>query len=133
MQREIKFRVWANADEGLKMIYLDTADFDNGLWFSSPEHIDDYEDCIMQYTGLKDKNSKDIYEGDVLSAVSPKIGPMDVRFENGCFVAYNRFGRWGPLSRAFDYDIKEFYSAEVIGNIYQHPELLPNPAASQNG
>ena len=76
--------------------------------------------------GLKDKTGTDIYEGDVLKPFSEPIGPYWVVFENGSFVCYHKFGRWGLLSRIWDADILKSYEVEVIGNIYDNQELLIN-------
>lgn len=84
----------------------------------------DAEDCVlMQYTGLKDKNGKEIYEGDIVKLIADscrgdKFKPFIagyVSFRSGSFYitdnAVSRF-RW------------EDYIVEVIGNIYENPELL---------
>lgn len=80
----------------------------------------DHEQILMQSTGLKDKNSVEIFEGDVLTSnvqpckmVNPiKDGYGVVRFENGMF-------KLGAIS------LVTFISKmEVIGNIYENPSLL---------
>lgn len=65
-----------------------------------------------------------IYEGDMLAPLAPSIGPMHVIFEEGSFVAYHKFGKWGPLYRMTEQPFSDRYSIEVIGNIYENPELL---------
>ena len=64
MNREIKFRAWANTDNGMKVVYFAQISCDNGLWFAANEHIDDYENSIMQFTGLSDKNVERLQCGD---------------------------------------------------------------------
>ncbi len=70
---------------------------------------------LMQYTGLKDKNGKEIYEGDVVRAYHGEVG--EIRFVGGKFVAVN-----SQVDIA-DIESDEF---EIIGDIYQHPHLLTN-------
>ena len=75
---------------------------------------------LMQYIGLKDKNGKEIYEGDILKIETDIIG--EVVFKDGCFV--NNSSGWGLhtyLSMPTPYKIPEI---EIIGNIYENPELL---------
>lgn len=154
MNRDLKFRVWANCDDGMKMIYLGTCDCDNGLWFASDEHIDDYKNAIMQYTGLHDKNDKEIWEGDILKGNEGMYfygkgnDRSDVFFEGGSFCvsilydvtsvelsSFETVYRQKLKKTTSDKEIKQLWlehqdkvpqlaEVEVIGNIYANPELL---------
>lgn len=75
---------------------------------------------LMQYTGLKDKNGKEIYDGDIVKATSTGNQIGIIEMENGCWNANYEKGTgniiW-PLALRLHLD-------EVIGNIYENPELL---------
>lgn len=75
-----------------------------------------------QYTGLEDKNGKEIFEGDILGICNED--PLFVEYieKHGAFCFVDIFDKFGPTN----YTAKEFsYEAfEVIGNIYENPELL---------
>lgn len=132
MSREIKFRIY-DTDEK-EMFYqedIDYIDFFTGIVFIREEDGYDYlidsrsDGKLMQYTGLKDKNGKEIYERDILSIKiysGDKViaeGKTVVEFKDGCFGVI-----WGH-DKAF-LSLNSFFKAkfEVIGNIYENPELL---------
>ncbi|WP_371378820.1 YopX family protein [Sporomusa aerivorans] len=76
--------------------------------------------ALMQYTGLKDKNGKEIYEGDIVYMVANGItGPRAIEFKDGSFGVK-------PLKDSEDLWFIEVWhmDVEVIGNIYETPELL---------
>ena len=77
-------------------------------------------ETIGQYTGLKDKNGKMIFEGDLFTIGAEKE-TFEVVYESGCFLAYcngKQYGLLGELMMCF---------VEIIGNIHDNPELITNP------
>lgn len=110
MNREIKFRAWSVYDQ--KMFY-DVQETYDSYWEQSFGSLLDNEDWfVMQYTGLKDKNGKEIYEGDILKGDEPGFNDVVVYKENKFILE--------PLGD----DCIYWELTEVIGNIYENPELL---------
>ena len=88
-----------------------------------------YEDVnnkiiLMQYTGLHDKNGKEIYEGDIVLITRPCILEKgEVKFINGCFAIKSK----DTLLMLYQCEINNF-KLEIIGNIYDNPDLLEKGA-----
>ena len=118
MDREIKFRFWDLLD--CKM-WADTDLEEHTL-----QSIRDWEGYLLQYTGLKDKNGKEIYEGDIVKEFRKSRSYPDGR-------EYTRVIGWsneltlddmfGDMAAGFNLFSE---SLEIIGNIYENPELLTN-------
>jgi len=82
------------------------------------------ENCeIMQCTGLKDKNGKLIFEGDILQT---PLGIFEVFYRDGFAAFYVRQDNWIDLLHNPMEKIGNIEWFEIIGNIYENPELLPS-------
>ena len=122
--RDIKFRAW----DKKKNDWFDDEEFlyiglnGNIIFDWNGEIMDDYTDRIilMQYTGMKDVKGVEIYEGDIIREDIEKGEPpiiVSVVWKNGAF--YGKERKHEP-----EYIIQDFLNGEVIGNIYETPELL---------
>ena len=111
MQREIKFRFWSTINEQAKMIYPT-----QGM-LSDLEENRNWK--VMQFTGLKDKNGKEIYEGDIIN------NRFEVKFNQfyGAFMAFSKVGSFF-LNEEIVNPVGGVDNPIVTGNIYENPELL---------
>ena len=123
MQRTIKFRAW---DKTLNKIHCWSA-IENH--FTLEELLDDNFFEAMQYTGLKDKNGVEIYDGDYIRYSMRTINGSV--FTHVCRVFQHESGTWrieGYHEDNHSYETKgtvyeKRLICEVIGNIYENPEL----------
>ena len=131
MRREIKFRVWDDINKKFislkeRCIYYDIQLQQYGVW-NSYGNVTGL--IIQQYTGLLDKNNREIYEGDILATLS-----SDNKYLSEV-VWVNGDGRWGFKSinlihpersgKTISYNLTYGCSQwRIVGNIYENPELL---------
>lgn len=124
--REIKFRAW----NGIQMLTSNIGgwfvEFDGDIRHNignptEGDSLTSRDVKLMQYTGLKDANGVEIYEGDILGAAvfNASIVNAQVGFANGCFILTPLQGeRWSE-------DLcSQNESCSIIGNIYENPELI---------
>ena len=118
MSREIKFRAWSKSENKFRY---------PKLWDSTmPSNWDKHYE-LQQYTGLKDKDGKEIYEGDICKKPSSngtkeQMCYGEIVFYKGsfCFKRQN-----SNLRISVDNIVYNYADCEIIGNIYENPELLP--------
>jgi len=133
MKREIKFRFWSGES---MMPHRELVDDKYTIaQLSSPLYIP------MQFTGLVDKNGKEVYEGDIIKwketrfhteeqkengVPMPKVYKSAVEWQDGEFIVSSDDNHDTPLCCFFgdSLDNKFDFKAEIIGNIYENPELI---------
>lgn len=122
----IKFRAWNKEDRRMYCDVQDAYDYMDDIPASNFGEIlyDTDEWIVMQYAGLKDKNRKEIYEDDV---VKSPCGIHKVIFVDGGF-CLDTGEIATDLYRMID---SEGNHLEVIGNIYENPELLNKSKGEQ--
>jgi len=129
MNREIKYKAWHKIRKELYQVYGFSEDyvFKNTLDGTGNDGVPDkIEDCILlQYTGLKDKKRVEVYEGDIVVCIFYDCNNVYNDLFKVIYVApsfkleavKSYMGETGAL-------IYLFRDLEVIGNIYENPELL---------
>lgn len=136
MMREIKFRayiydltnedshpleidvragkLWDVASINFKDRTVEIMDDDGNVW---EYELNSNEIVLLQYAGLKDKNGKKIYEGYIIKKSSGAIGEVVYLKATAGYKLYNN----GQVFDLFEADARYL---EIIGNVYENPELL---------
>jgi len=122
--REIKFRVWYPYGDGGEMVNDIWIDLERCAVMADNDDLCEREGhsgaILMQYTGLKDKNGKEIYEGDIM-AVKGIDDDQEYYYE----VYQNKQGTWMACNELyFDLKDKIFERYFVYGNKFKNPELI---------
>lgn len=130
MATMIKFRAWDSAQK--KMLVPDSIEFVNGepYWIDVSDGDDGYQNdsdpkhiLLEQFTGIKDENGREIYEGDIVRELALPAGTVR---HIALIIFYPEYARFG-LKEGNGYPLwgkSEFVSYEVIGNIHENPELM---------
>ena len=143
MNRQLKFRAWDEGNHTMHNNFQFIKSGDEGndwiIFISDRQPLDvtvgipplenpyfQQQLKIMQFTGLLDKNGKEIYEGDVVrihtgwggDCLYPTVD-AEIRFDAPEYYAHNMGENDGLVMQDFNWN-----EIEVIGNIYEHPELL---------
>jgi uncharacterized phage protein (TIGR01671 family) len=127
MNKKIKFKVWCKGTS-------DNPNFNKPRWINPNDFIfrkyypyfpdldvDSEHFEIVQFTGLEDKNGKEVFEGDIIRVTYDMDGEIEtylspVVFEGGAF--------GDKFDCFFSYSFIPSFQMEVLGNIFENPELL---------
>lgn len=144
--RAIKFRAWDyekksmltgnnqyGSDEPDANLKHSSAGAFTRLWESLARFAENDRFVLMQFTGLKDKNGKEIFEGDIVEFCTKWEFPQRFKGQVIYFPESMQYGFSENGESYYDFtDIENDELLEVIGNIYENPELL-SPKKSEEG
>lgn len=127
--REIKFRIWDEEEHKMERALAVDWFFKTAITSANPAtnshprgvSFRDKDEILMQYTGLQDRNGREIYEGDIIEFVSrlddsKRIGAVRYWAGDAAFLI--------ECEREIFFLFHDALSREVIGNIYENPEIL---------
>jgi uncharacterized phage protein (TIGR01671 family) len=128
--RPIKFRAWDRKEKEMiePAFTIENIGLGDGSLIVDERAQRGNELDWMQLTGLLDKNGKEIYENDILRVPYGKRIEFSKKDKEEVFLVTWHEDRWWPVDYIhYDWDLRDsvpWDESEVIGNVYQHPELL---------
>ena len=142
--REIKFRAWDTRIKKMGRVHHLSWDIDETVWVNPDGGYEvaglfgNNNIVLMQFTGILDKNGKEIYEGDILNYSEMILSENDLQKETqraGAVYISQRHGvvEWDEEGADFQINMGDIirgfgargdWNYEVVGNIYENPELL---------
>jgi uncharacterized phage protein (TIGR01671 family) len=150
MKKKLKFRAW---DKNVKKVFYDfQLDSEGNFqeWGVRNHNNQDNNPLLMQYTGLKDKNGKEIYEGDIVEEIyykyNEETSKHDILIKSGDYsqiswgkIESRQYSMGGSYSHFYTGWVKQEYygnfpigECEVIGNIYENPDLTKELKLDKN-
>jgi uncharacterized phage protein (TIGR01671 family) len=115
--RQIKFRVWDESQNNMWYI--------NDLYWFEENFVHSFDEnpdlTFQQFTGLKDKDGREIYEGDIVDTYVSRLGEYRLVVEYHA-PAFDFFTLPKPME--FQMCFSEINDPKIIGNIFENPELL---------
>lgn len=118
---DINFRAWLKDEQ--KMVEVTSLNLTTKRIMYDIYKMKSFDEIIlMQSTGLKDKNGKDVYDGDIVNAFDGD------NYYLNCCIGYNKgvFYLYKPYHPHFYVLFNKLQEIEVIGNIYENKELVEN-------
>lgn len=140
--KNLKFKAWIISQKRMIDVYGFNQNFVFAKDYNSPENgenIIEINDCVLlQFTGFKDIDGNDIYEGYIIGFTAVRDGTQkkrfEIYFENKCGSYWCKNGQElcnvlneqnnDDWKRSQNWDIIDCQYVRIIGNIYQNPELL---------
>lgn len=135
--RDLKFRIWSTHEkrwlcEDSQYLVMDGSEILAAPWSTISFKMPSQDYVVEQYTGLKDKNGREIYEGDIVHETWDSEYPYSycpeavVKNSRIVRISYNApsFNLKNEAGDSGEYCVEDF-QIEIIGNIHENPELLP--------
>ena len=131
MQDRFKYRCWHKPTKTMYEVF----EFNKTFIKATPSFVVTSirtiktEDCILiQCTGLKDKNNKLIYEGDIVKTITHNLYEEHIgviRYHTCYFsLDYKEVGKFGECGISLTKNTSDFVALEMLGDIYENPELI---------